>query len=358
MRKPLLSQAVHEILFPRQRHGDPGSFTAHVTRNLVPEVRIETNQFYGPLDCIEAQYPGLDYAHPPHRLRLSRFPWHRRLFRAFDELKLTEEEISELCCWEGTKSARQRYELEKNIRVRDTTGDTVRRATAAPSPTVTLHPHFYTLTEESDEEDYLDAFIETRSEDTVRASTSRASSVTSNVHNSLGDEEYSDDEMESCGVALNHRLMAATAARARGADVPLDEDYEQWLKDVNERGGYEWMVAAIRTNQPVDNPEAAASSPLDSISPHTELRGWERRGEEEAVLADQETRPLSASEPSITSNGLYAHAIEPLRVQSAELEHGLGPRNHYNWGGLFADNERNGNPAPQHHQSQGSNTAR
>lgn len=256
MRKPSLAQTVYEKLFPRQRPTDPVSFAAHITRNLVPEVRIETNAFYGPLDCIEAQYPALDYSHPPHRLRLGRFPWHRRLFRAFDELQLTEEEISELCCWEGTKSARQRYELEEGITVRDTTGDTTRVATPTPPPTLRTHPDFYTLSEEWEDDDYYDTLVETGSDDTLRASSSRPSSALAPFGSPFGEDEHSDEEVESYGLALNDRLLAATAARAQGADVPVDEDYEQWLKDANERGGYDWMVAAIRANQPLATPEA------------------------------------------------------------------------------------------------------
>jgi hypothetical protein len=34
-------------------------------------------------------------------------------------------------------------------------------------------------------------------------------------------------------------------------DVPLDEDWEQWLKEAGERGGYGDMVHAIRANQPL-----------------------------------------------------------------------------------------------------------
>ena len=128
MHMPSLSQLVYNTTFPRPRTSDPASFAAHITRNLVPEVRIETSTFYGSLDCIEAQYPGLDYSYGPHRMRLGRFPWHRRLFRVFDELRLTEAEISSLCRWEGTKSARERYEKEEGVKVQDTTANGVRPA--------------------------------------------------------------------------------------------------------------------------------------------------------------------------------------------------------------------------------------
>lgn len=247
MRKPSVAQIVYNATFPRPRTNEPGSFAAHITRNLVPEVRIETSLFYGSLDCIEAQYPGLDYSYGPHRMRLSRFPWHRRLFRAFDELGLTAEEIGDLCRWEGTKSARQRYEAEEGVSVRDTTAQSIRPASPQPAPSIEIHYDFdFCGTEEED-----DQIIETQSNDTVRASTSRASSYQSAQEEHEIEEEFSDEEMESCGVALNNRILAAMAARDQGTDVPLDEDWEQWLKEAGERGSFGEMVHAIRANQPL-----------------------------------------------------------------------------------------------------------
>lgn len=248
MRKPSVGQIVYNATFPRPRTNDPGSFGAHISRNLVPEVRVETSLFYGSLDCIEAQYPGLDYSYGPHRMRLSRFPWHRRLFRTFDELGLTEEEISSLCRWEGTKSARQRYEAEEGIIVRDTTAHSVRPASPQPAPSIEIHFNDcdFCGTEEED-----DQIIETQSNDTVRAIDSRASSYRSAEEEHEIEDELSDEEMESCGVALNNRILAAMAARDQGTDVPLDEDWEQWLKEAGERGSFGEMVHAIRANQPL-----------------------------------------------------------------------------------------------------------
>lgn len=105
-------------LFPNPTTSDPPSFSAHLARNLVPEVRIEVQTFYGDLNSAEARYPGLNYSHPPHRLRLGRFPHHRKLFKAFDDLGLTYGEIQDFCCWEGTKWARERYEKDEGITVR------------------------------------------------------------------------------------------------------------------------------------------------------------------------------------------------------------------------------------------------
>lgn len=244
MRKPSIAQLVYNALFPRPRSTDPGNFAAHITRHLVPEVRVEVNTFYGPLDCIEAQYPGLDYSYAPHRMRLSRFPWHRRLFRAFDELGLTEKEITELCCWEGTKSARQRYEAEEGITVQDTTGDSIPVASPGPVPRALVHNgRLWSRGIHRDD----------RSDDTVRASDSRPpSELTDYLQDDFElEDDYSDEEMESCGFALNNRLMDAMAARDQGADVPLDEDWEQWLKEAGERGGYAEVMHAIRSNQPL-----------------------------------------------------------------------------------------------------------
>ncbi len=48
--------------------------------------------------------------------------------------------------------------------------------------------------------------------------------------------------MESYGVRLNQRLIYATAARERGHNIPLDEEWEQWLKEARERGnGYDMV---------------------------------------------------------------------------------------------------------------------
>ncbi|KAI9367457.1 hypothetical protein BJX61DRAFT_547468 [Aspergillus egyptiacus] len=245
MHKPSLAQIVHRATFPRQRASDPATFAAHIALNLVPEVRIETSTFYGTLDTVEAQYPGLDYSYGPHRMRLSRFPWHRKLFRVFDELGLSEEEIGSLCRWEGTKSARQRYEKEEGIKVHDTTASAIRPASPSPLPSVIFHS-------EDGPEPVQDA--------ETRAPAYRTADVCNGAIDDRGidcelqlhTEDSSDDDMESCGVELNSRLLAATAARERGANMPLDEDWEQWLKEAGERGSYTDMLNAIRRGQPLN----------------------------------------------------------------------------------------------------------
>ncbi|EED16794.1 conserved hypothetical protein [Talaromyces stipitatus ATCC 10500] len=219
MHKPSIAEAVYNATFPRPKPTDPTSFSVHIARNLVPEVRIETQAFYGLLDSIEAQYPGLDYS-------------------VFDELGLTKAEIASLCRWEGTLSARQRYEKEEGIKVRDTTADSVRPATPAPTPSA----RFHTETEPSTPADgpvTPDECVQ----DLLPPVT------THQKHEEDGD--YSDEEMESYGVQLNQRLMYATAAREQGHNIPLDEDWEQWLKEARERGSYD-MMDVVRTGQPLE----------------------------------------------------------------------------------------------------------
>lgn len=121
MKPPAIDQLVYECMFPKPKATDPQSFQALLQRQLVPEVRLETQAFYGHLSSQEAKYPGLDYSYRPHRVRLSRYQWHRRLFRAFDNLGLTESEIASLTKWEGTRWAKERFEREQGIVIRDTT---------------------------------------------------------------------------------------------------------------------------------------------------------------------------------------------------------------------------------------------
>lgn len=236
---------------------------------------METSMFYGSLDCIEAQYPGLDYSYGPHRMRLSRFPWHRKLFRVFDELRLTNSEIAALCRWEGTKSARERYEKEEGVKVRDTTAEGIRPATPSPGPIARFASDIATdgasSTNAPKDEVVVDvASIDTDNREENGDEDEQEGEEEGEVDGKETDEdeeaESSDEEMESYGLQLNQRLLYATAARERGANVPMDEDWEQWLKEAVERGNYSDMLNAIRTGQPVGNASSNPSSPIPTSS--------------------------------------------------------------------------------------------
>jgi hypothetical protein len=238
-RKNPISVLVYNTLFPTPTPTDPPSFSAHLSKNLVGEVRIETANFYGSLDTIEARYPGLNYAFTPHRKRLGRFPHHRRLFDAFDRLGLTEAEIQGFCRWEGTLWARERYERDEGVKVVDTTGAEIgewidRRR--FPKSQINVKTD-----------------IEVEIEQMPHNTTSRQQQPQHHHHHQhqqhadvdmqMQDEEEEDESEEddeeldsSVGFSLNARLLQAAALRDQGANVPMDPEWEQYLKEAQERG--------------------------------------------------------------------------------------------------------------------------
>lgn len=237
-----VEQLVFEYMFPKPKTFDPQDFQSLLQRSLIPEVRQETHAFYGHLETQEAKYPGLDYTHPTHRIRLSRWSWHRRLFRAFDTLGLTHAEISALTKWEGTKWAKEKFEKEQGIVIRDTAGDGFPDWTELadrPPP-----PH------------------QGRS---VRINTIDIASLDDDGDNNM-DVEESDDELASVGVPLNERLRAQAARREAGdTSVILDEEWEQWLKNAIESGDLalltERMTEEMLGQSPSPNPMAASLLP-------------------------------------------------------------------------------------------------
>ncbi|KAI0882183.1 uncharacterized protein GGS22DRAFT_48824 [Annulohypoxylon maeteangense] len=214
-----VDQIVFECMFPKPRPSDPQNFHTLLHRNLIPEVRQEVHSFYGHLDTQEAKYPGLDYTHRIHRIRLSRWPWHRRLFRTFDALRLTNNEISNLTKWEGTKWAKERFERDSDVIIYDTAFDEIaewvepedRPQTARATQTGTLEDDSATPDEEME-----------------------------------GEEEDSDGELTSVGVSLNERLRERAALHEAGdTSLPLDEEWELWLKNAIESGELPFLTEQI-----------------------------------------------------------------------------------------------------------------
>ena len=229
MKKPKIEDIVMAKLYTLRKDIDPNDWQTHIRRNLVHEVRAETVCFYGPTDCLEAQYPGLDYNESAHRMRLSRYACHRRLFRVFDELRLTDNEIQRLCRWEGTRWARETYEANNGVKIKDTTWDGIvdarhRRTTATRFPLRTEEKSEVEAGELADNEmEYEDGDEDEEVED-------------SDEGEEVSEIESEDEVQQSVGVELNQRLLAATEARARGENATLDADWEQWLKEAAERG--------------------------------------------------------------------------------------------------------------------------
>jgi hypothetical protein len=168
-------------------------------------------------------------------MRLGRFPWHRKLFRVFDELGLTKAEIASLCRWEGTKSARERYEKEEGTKVRDTTADGVRPATPSPGPIARFASD--EIAQRSSAKAPVtkekaivkvspvikDRLSDDEKDDDDEDEEDDETEATRKEKDEDEEAESSDEEMESYGLQLNQRLLYATAARERGANVPMDE---------------------------------------------------------------------------------------------------------------------------------------
>ncbi|KAJ8607458.1 hypothetical protein MRB53_040308 [Persea americana] len=112
-RKTPIAQLLYSYLFPHPTQSDPPSFSAISLAIWSQKCAWKLRCSMENLNSAEARYPGLNYCHPPHRMRLGRFKHHRRLFDAFDNLKLTYREIQDFCCWEGTRWARERYEKDE-----------------------------------------------------------------------------------------------------------------------------------------------------------------------------------------------------------------------------------------------------
>lgn len=238
MKGTSVDQLVYEYMFPKPRSTDPQNFHSLLHRHLILEVRQEVHSFYGHLDTQEAKYPGLDYCHPIHRIRLGRWPWHRRLFRAFDGLRLTSSEISNLTKWEGTKWAKERFERDSGIVIRDTAADEVGEWIEPEDRPSALRATLREETHEEPEEQEVPADEE------------------------MGAEEESDEELNSIGIALNQRLLARREAGDNSE--PLDEEWEQWLKNIVDSGELPFLSESIRLSS---DPAAAALIPQALLPP-------------------------------------------------------------------------------------------
>ena len=223
-------------VFPNPSRKRPVDFDDFVQRCILPEVRRETQAFYGSINCLESQYPGLDYSSQAARNRLSRFVYHARLFNAFDTLRLTESEISCICTWEGTKHKKEAYERIKGVKIRDTTWDGVEpHVPRQPESTVTAQ---LGVNGAMDHGEMAEGGVGLNDEN---------EKMEPEAEEDEDEEEEVEDESDvelvshSVGVELNRRLLAATEARARGEEAVLDADWEQWLKEAAERRNLEGL---------------------------------------------------------------------------------------------------------------------
>ena len=270
-----IASLLYSRLFPTPGPADPPNFQTHLARDLIPEIRIETATFYGSLDSIEARYPGLNYCHAPHRMRLGRFPHHARLFETIDNLGITDQEIKDLARWEGTLWARQRFERDEGIRVRDTTGDGIVgwvdprltkriyekgiRVKVETAVEFTQDPHVDGCLSASQVEDFIDH----DDEDGNDNDDDDDDDDHDHDHDMEDDEEDNrirqiegagqlreavSDSAQRLSQDLNRRILAAIAARQQGMNMDINPELEAYLKELVESGH---LLAASR---PADGP--------------------------------------------------------------------------------------------------------
>ncbi|GAP88784.1 hypothetical protein SAMD00023353_1202150 [Rosellinia necatrix] len=258
-----VDQLVYEAMFPKPRSTDVQNFQSLLHRHLILEVREEVHSFYGHLDTQEAKYPGLDYCHPIHRIRLSRWPWHRRLFRAFDNLRLTDAEIAGLTKWEGTKWAKDRFERDSGIIIRDTAADDIspwvepedRPRATGETPRATARQVLQVeeeevelevdIEEEGEEEEEEEEDEEERreDEDEDEEGEEEEEDIEDEEMEAEEAEEESDGELQSIGFALNEHLRQRAARHEAGEQSEHYEDeWEQWLKNAIESGEFPFLT--------------------------------------------------------------------------------------------------------------------
>ena len=305
MKKPSVPDLVFHKIFPRPRPNDPTSFTVFMQRCLVPEVREEVQRFFGRIDCLEAQYPGLDYTFEPHRQRLRSFTWHRRLFRAFDELKLTTNEMLTLCNWEGTRAAKERFEREAQTKIESTTLEGI---DAEPGndggPRAVFHTPIGRLR--------------------TRGSYGYGLGVPGKRRAEI-DEESEQDESESVGVPLNLQLLAAANARDRGEPVRFDQEWEQWMKEALERNemDLDTILETIRQGRPFppalsDTPSATPSIHQQVTAPTDSNRPVDAALETGDEPPPRQDSPMPGASPQ-TYDQLHT-MLDELQTNAARLE--------------------------------------
>jgi len=148
--------------------------------------------------------------------------------------------------WEGTRWAKERFEREQGVIIRDTTSDGI-SDWVEPELRVASVPHAMRADIEDMENIQEDEEAEENEMDE--------------------DGEDSDTEIQSVGVELNERLRAAVAQREAGnTGTVMDEEWEQWLKDAVEAGGIPFLNSDLGLS-PHANIPGTRPAPQHSMHP-------------------------------------------------------------------------------------------
>lgn len=208
-------------------------------------------------------------------MRLGRFPHHARLFDTIDKLGITNQEVMDLARWEGTLWARQRFERDEGIKVRDTTGDGIIpwidsrsikrghgkgiRVKVETAVEVTQDPHAdgpYDCTPQAEE--FLDD-DEDDEDDDMDHDEPEPIEGDDNIQDGL--DEPVTGTSQSLSHDLNRRILAAIAARQRSG-ANFEPELEAYLKELVESG------QLLSASRPADGPLVDPSTTLSSTTMH------------------------------------------------------------------------------------------
>lgn len=305
MKKPCITDLIYERTYPKPKSTDPATFYVHVHRHIVGEIRAEVQTYYGAIDTLEAQYPGLDYTYPPHRRRLSRYVWHRRLFRVFDELGLTNEEILDLCRWEGTRAAKERYEQEAQTEIRTTTGDDVVAAPVGSGPRAIFEEQSDSFSGESPPSEGVGTIVDEIDDECPE-------------HYEWGKRLDSPpyEEMDNLFAALQNVILLR-----QGEYLPTNEALHQWLMEALERHQMD-MGAVMRT---IQNLDADPTRPTrENGADGSQQFDREQSAVSPTISNHEETQPLQhiSGDPEVLRDSIYNEQIitdQSVQTNSATL---------------------------------------
>ena len=149
---------------------------------------------------------------------------------AFEDLRLTRGEIHSLCHWEGTKWAKEKYERDHNVVIRNTTWDGIREYEPRKRPTVTRGVYV---------EGKGGLILQNRG-----GYMSDYSMSGMELGDAQADEESEADSSDgliarSMRTALNQNIVSPShQAHYGGQNINLDPAWEQLMKDATERGSF------------------------------------------------------------------------------------------------------------------------
>lgn len=160
----------------------------------------------------------------------------------------------DLVRWEGTLWARQRFERDECIKVKDTTGDGISEWVDMRRVKKGLgHSNRIKVKTEIEVTEGMDPMADGLASDPIQPEDDLSEVDDEDDDDDNMDEDvdvafHAEDNPPSVGHDLNRRLLQAIAARNQGMNIELDPEFEDYMKRLIESGGLH------NTARPADGP--------------------------------------------------------------------------------------------------------